>query len=103
MCIRDRFTMVAIDQDGEQVEVELKMDIKSFEKALKMNGGESGLDIVQARAKAAEQVKADKAAKAAELAAERAAIKAAKAKLKQDEANNVGTVSGAKLSAVVNG
>ena len=97
------FTLKGIDQDGNDVAVEMKMDIKSFEKALKANGGLTGLDVIQARAKAAEQVKADKAAKAAEKAAEKAAIKAAKARLSQDEANNVGNVSGERLAAVVNG
>lgn len=97
------FTLNGIDQDGNDVAVEMKMDVESFEKALKANGGLSGLDIINARAKSAEQVKADKANDAAEKAAEKAAVKAAKARLKQDDANNVGTVSGERLASVVNG
>ncbi len=97
------FTLKGVTQSGEEYEVEYKMNVESFEKALKANGGLSGLDIINARAKAAEQVKADKAAKAAEKAAEKAAAKATKARLKQDEANNVGNVSGERLAAVVNG
>jgi len=89
--------------EEQPFELELKQDQKSFDKAIKANGGLSGLDAVQARAKAAEQVKADKANDAAAKAAEKAAIKAAKAQLKQDEANNVGNVSGEQFAAVVNG